>query len=609
MKNIITHFYLLIFLLLLSVKSMAQLPVLEKSYDISRKAKNGFLGGVEVDQAKGTFDMVYILRSSERKIKREIYTFDKDLNLINTVKDEEEIEKMRTRFKWFNFKGDTRVTHSLTASANLTQKLVFRKKEITWKYLWLNGAYNKSVKQLDKVKATSDNSESYVFRGGSYEVKSDSTVLVIAGRQDKKNDLVGSMLHYDILSCDNNVNIKTLGSIEFQYANAPIYSAPLEDDNAELDNDDNPRDWILVFAPQGGSGLDKVKDPQTTNYTYVRLNTKGEILEKFNFQSPTNAWRVLGAYEHEGSVFLYGSANNKDADSKYINQVYKTTLVPTTSADEKEKEESAAESTGFSAIKSGFAVLGGTADFGTTQSKIDLVLDELKYTNFQIGKISHGKFDFLSAPSIDDFEKLKEKPANQRKYVEFDGKSFVINGISFSSTGDIFVNGQDFKKVKNKRSYKGVYMFHFGSTGELKRNYGVFLDQSKTSGFFNNSPLTSDNIASRSFIQESSDGQNLYWMMRMAKSIHKESHTTYTDYINNSKTITTTWTPLYSMEYGSINIANKQLSDFNTLGESEKKKFYLYPNINSTRIGNFSLFFSETEKGDKILLSRVDLSK
>ena len=95
-------------------------------------------------------------------------------------------------------------------------------------------------------------------------------------------------------------------------------------------------------------------------------------------------------------------------------------------------------------------------------------------------------------------------------------------------------------------------------------------------------------------------------MMRMAKSTHKESHTTYGI---GSNVITTTWTPLYSIEYGSINIADNQLSDFKTLGESEKKKFYLYPNVNSTRIDNYSLFFSETERGDKILLSRVDLSK
>jgi hypothetical protein len=589
--------------MLWATTAVAQLPVLEKSYDISRKAKNGYLGGVEVDAAKETFDMVFVLRSStDKKVKREIYTYDKELNLVNTVKDEQELAVMKKKYKWFNFKGDSYQSHSLSASANLTGKLVFRKKEITWKYLWLTGGYNKSVKQLEKVKPTSDNSEQYIFRGGAYEVKSDSTVLVLAGQQEKKNDLAGSMMHYKILSCDNNVNIKTLGSIDFNYPKAPIYSAPLDDDNAELDNDDYPRDWIVIFAPQGGNGLGKVADPKTTDYTYVRMNTQGEVLEKFDFESPSNGWRVLGAYDHEGSVFLYGSATTKDVNSKYIDQVYKNQIMtPTTSADEEEKETSNA-----SGLKAGFAMLSGSADFGLTQSKIDAVLDELKYTNFQIGKVSNGKFDFMSSPAIDEFEKKRAKPSDQKKFVEFDGKSFVINGISFSKSGDLFVNGQDFKKIKNGRSYKGVYMFQFDATGNLKRNYGVFLDQSKTSGFFNNSPLTSDMIPSRSFIRESGDGKSLYWMMRMAKSTHKESNTTFGF---GSNTVTTTWTPLYNMEYGNINIADGELSEFKFLGESEKKKFYLFPNVTSTQLGNYNLFFSETEKGDKVLVSRVDLSK
>lgn len=317
---------------------------------------------------------------------------------------------------------------------------------------------------------------------------------------------------------------------------------------------------------------------------------------------PSNGWRVLGAYEHEGAVFLYGSSNTKDPDSKYINQLYKTGMVPTTSASESEQEESGSGSS----IAKGFSMLAGTADLGITQTKIDLILDEMKYGNFQIGKIKHGKFDFIANPAVDEFEQKKEKPIGQKKYVDFDGKSFVINGISFSSAGDIFVSGQDFKKKKQTRIYRGVYMFQFSPKGDLKKNYGVFLDQSKTAGFFNNSPLTSDMIPSRSYIQESGDRKSLYWMMRMAKSTHKESHTTFGI---GSNTTTTTWTPLYSMEYGSINIQDNSLSDFKTLGESEKKQFYLFPNVNSTMIGNYSLFFSETEKGDKVLLSRVDLSK
>ena len=150
-------YYLTVIIFFAIFELRAQLPVLEKSFDISRKSKNGYLGGVETNPAKQTLDMIYVLKSSnKRTVKREIYTFDKDLKLINTVKDEQDIDQMKKKYKWFNFKGDSYISHSLSASANLTGKLVFRKKEITWKYLWLTGNYNKNIKQLDKVKATTE---------------------------------------------------------------------------------------------------------------------------------------------------------------------------------------------------------------------------------------------------------------------------------------------------------------------------------------------------------------------------------------------------------------------------------------------------------------------
>ena len=40
--------------------------VLEKDYDISRKAKKGYLGGIE-GKDNGTFDMIYFLPSSKKK--------------------------------------------------------------------------------------------------------------------------------------------------------------------------------------------------------------------------------------------------------------------------------------------------------------------------------------------------------------------------------------------------------------------------------------------------------------------------------------------------------------------------------------------------------------
>jgi hypothetical protein len=459
-----------------------------------------------------------------------------------------------------------------------------------------------NIKQLEKVKPKSEDNLKYFFTS-AYEIERDSSVLVIAGKPEKKTH--NETMFFDIMSCDNEVNISIVDKIEFSYPQKIVFSAPLQDDNTNASNDDLPRDWIVVFAPSGLYNKDS--DPKPTNYTYVRISTKGKVVEKFNFDSPSNGWRVLGAYEKDHSVFMYGSAITKNPNKDYSNDVFKNLqMVATTSASASEKEE---ENNSGSGILGGISAISsiGSKDMGRTQDEVDTPLDELKYTNIQIGKISNGKFDFLSSPDIEEFEKKQAKPADQKKFITFDGKKFEINGINFTSMGDIFISGQDFTNSKKGRIYKGVYMFQFEANGNLKRNYGVKLDQSNKSSFFNKSPLTSDMYIAYNAIRESIDKKSLYWLIKDVKSIREESNTSFVSL--STVRVKTTWTPLYQYEYGNINIADGELSEFKGFGDAEKKEFYLFQNTGSYQMGQYLYFFSETMNGNKILLSRMDLSK
>ena len=600
MKITFTKGFMVIFLTILSWSNslFAQVPVLEKSYEISRKAKNGYLAQIETHPDKGTIDMIYILQSStKRKVKYEIYTYDKDLNLINTVIEEEFIEKVKSRWSWFNFKGDKYVTNTLSASTDMVGKLVFRKKQITASWVWLTGTYYRNIKQLEKVKPKTEDGLKYIYTS-AYEIERDSSILVIAGIPEKKTHK--ETTNFEILSCDNEVNISTVDKINFTNPQKIVFSAPLQDENESVENNDSPRDWIVVFAPIGI--YKKEADPKPTNYTYLRISTKGKILEKFNFDSPSNGWRILGAYEKNNAVFVYGSAITKNPTEDYSNDVFKNLpMVATTSESAAEKE---ASNNSGSGVLGGFSGISsfGSKDLGKTQDEIDVPLDELKYTNIQIGKVVNGKFEFISSPGIAEFEQKQAKPADQKKFIEFDGKKFVINGISITSSGDIFLNGQDFSNSKKGRIYKGVYMFQFDSNGSLKRNYGVKLDQSKKSGFFNNSPLTSDMYLAGNAIRESADKKSLYWLIKDVKTVRKDSYTGW-------NSVTTTWTPLFQYEYGNINIANGELSEFKGFGDSEKKEFYLFQNTGSYAMNQYLFFFSESMNGKNILLSRIDLSK
>jgi hypothetical protein len=108
-------------------------------------------------------------------------------------------------------------------------------------------------------------------------------------------------------------------------------------------------------------------------------------------------------------------------------------------------------------------------------------------------------------------------------------------------------------------------------------------------------------------IREASDKKSLYWLIKDVKSIREESNSSFISL--STVRVKTTWTPLYQYEYGNINIADGELSEFKGFGDSEKKEFYLFQNTGSYQMDHYLYFFSETINGNKILLSRMDLSK
>jgi len=566
--------------------SFGQVPIFEKEHNISRKAKKGYLGNVAADNEKMTFDMSFVLPSSASKIKVETYTFDKELNLINTQKEEEEIERVRAKYSWIKFRGETYSVNLLTASANLTNKLVFRKKEITYSWSWWQGAYTRNARMLEKVKPKSEETgEKYMFFGGSYENESTSNLLVLAAVQ-AKNSSAGYQMTYDVLSCDANVNINKVTSIKFDYPNMPVFSSPLiSSSNSTADEAaQNGSDWIVVFAPSEG----KKNDPSPRNYTYVRMNGKGEVVEKFNFNSPANGWRIAVAYDQEGSVTLAGAAIIDRPDKKLISKIFPMGTVAKTSADLEEKKLSQNTNNPFAAVAGANSVL--------TQEELDFQLDNLKYTNFEVGRVKDGKMSFMACPNLETFDKLKAKPIDQKKYVEFDGKRFDIFSGHMEKKGDFFITGQDFnldKMGKNKgtRLYRGVYVFHFSNTGDLIKDYGIEVDQKKARGFMSSGPQPGQ-LPTYTLLQQSADGNNEYVFMFYVKKFDE-------------------FTPLRSVEYGSIDLKKNELSEFKSLGEDNNRKFYLFRNNQPTQVqlGQYKIFLSETFSGDKINLSRFDLSK
>ena len=281
-------------------------------------------------------------------------------------------------------------------------------------------------------------------------------------------------------------------------------------------------------------------------------------------------------------------------------------------------EQKTAPATGFAAFKAIANIASGEA-FQVTQEQIDARLDEMKYSNVQIAALKDGKLQFISAPTISEINDNLITPTGQKKSVKFDGKKFITTGIYVTNNGDVFVCGQDYRMTSGikilgigsdaHRVYQGLFMLQFDANGVYKRNFGLKLDQKKYAGAFSDG-LTPNMFPAYSNIEESLDGKKIYWLISMCKAIDKDFDIDVSyGFMTKTTTSTTTMTPLMSIEYGTIDVASGETTDFKTLGEDENRKFYLMQDFNKVRLNPYLIYLSETTKGDKILLSRFDISQ
>ena len=600
--------------------------VLEKDYEISRKAKKGYLGGVEA-QPNGGFEMVYFLPSSRKKVKIETYTFDKDANLTNSLKDEWDVEKVKKKWKFFNFKGDEYTTTAASVSTNLTGKMMFKKREIKAKYNWLAGDYVKRIKLLDRQKLTSESGDEYLF-AGAYEVERDSTIYALAYPYAKG----ASMDPLDLIKVSNTGVSQKLKSIPTPSRMKPIFSKPLLDENSrDVSNDDFPRDWIVILAPTKMYGKSNAGTPN--QLTYLRISPEGQLKEQLNFTSPTAGFRILNAYQKGSEVILYGMGIKKEG--KYADEILGATVSPSSMDDD---EQAAAASTGgmLGGIGKMANMISGKDDMAPSQQSLDNALDEKKYNDFIIAKISNQNLSLIKATPMEELNRKAVAGADMKKALEFDGKKFITNNFQILRDGSMMLSVQDYKTEGKgiglpggkmlgalagvststsgdsySRIYKGMYLLHFSPDGNLVRNYTVQFDQKNKKGFFNNSPMTADNFPATGYLIESKDGKSVNWV-EIVKAIDVDTDvSTFSNFFSGTSTTTTTksYSPFYSIEYGKLDLATGKSSEFRTLGDLEKKKYYLYPKHNRLQIGDYTYFFSETPNGDRLLVSRMDVKQ
>jgi hypothetical protein len=185
---------------------------------------------------------------------------------------------------------------------------------------------------------------------------------------------------------------------------------------------------------------------------------------------------------------------------------------------------------------------------------------------------------------------VHQKPADQKKYLDFDGKAFKITDVKIYPDGSIDVLGQDLNSNnggRNKAAFGECYLFSFSPDGKLLANYGVDITQKgKRSGNTSHAVIN--------MLRPSQDNARKYWFMLKTK---KEINIEGGSY------------PARTVQYGAIDNNTKAMSEVRDLGEDEKKDYYLFNKGFYVALDHYMIYLSETSKGDKILLSRFDILK
>jgi len=549
-------------------KSFSQALAAENSIQISGKAKHGYLANVVTDDAKQRLSLMFA-KKANNKVKVEVYEFDYDLKPTNQYSDEVEFENARTKYKWFNYRGkDEEKITGVEAEADMMGKVVFKKKEISYKYNWYTGKYEKSVEVLDKMKPKDDDNKKFQFYA-SYSLDETGEALCLAGVKGSMKEFAKPLQEFKIMKVNSNLDLVKEETVSFQYAMKVVYTGPIRTGAIE-ENTDETGDWAIVFGAFTNQGYGKFKDPNPTNCLYVRVGRDGAIKDKIQFTTKAGSWKIDGFYEKDGAVYFYGPAKKlKDPEDAY----YSLTDNP-------------------QMMEKGFSC-------------------------FQVAGVKNSKFLFVNAPNLDEFEAKSAKPDNQKKNVLYEGKKINIGGLDITSPGELFINAQEYSydAAGSYRGYKyhDFLMLHFDQGGNLVKSYGI--DNPQKLGWKGAVDPHQDPkyYPTESVIFEGKDKSSVYWMQFFIGNIERRQ-AEYGAYKY------TWWTPRKQVRIGKIEAASGKVNNFNTFGDGSQggKKFYLMNEFPAVKIngGKQTVFIGEDtniwgmdSSGDYLWLGKFDPEK
>lgn len=195
----------------------------ENTHNISNKAEMGYLAEVETNDETKEISLYFVTKTKNKKIKVEKYLFDYDLQF----KDSEKLEydrpaDVKSRFSWFNFSNkEVEVVTGVTMEPDMFGKPVFKKKEITKSWSWLNGRYQTSIKTLDKLKPRGEDGKLCVRT--FFDNDAQGTVIAVVGEQANNREYIQPYMDMSVMVADGNLNVVSNEPLKFERHISPYF--------------------------------------------------------------------------------------------------------------------------------------------------------------------------------------------------------------------------------------------------------------------------------------------------------------------------------------------------------------------------------------------------
>ncbi len=420
-KNMLS---LALFLGIASLNVAQEISVNPKTHEISKRAKNsGAIIDMGFDESGQNFSISYFTKMKEdffgdpKQLQFEIYNFDKDFNFKDLETPVIDLEKARTKYKGFSFKGETYESEGLTVGG--FGQLVVKKKLTTYKWDWFSGGYYKTVKVLDKVKLKDENDNRMsAFNSFDFEVndKQYLSIMASSGSIDPSN--VGGFT-YTFMILDFDLNVTKRIKVEVPYAVQPVGSL--------IENENGTFDYLYILQP--------IKAYKGTNSAQsgmdcIMLHVDGQTLEikkNYKFQSPAVDWRIREFYLAGDDVYFAG---------------------PIT-----------AQTKGFYNIAAKY----------TTKT----------FPNLGIGKFSKTKAEYITVITAKDMIAKLQMPAGSKG--KFVPSSFIKYDYFEVINGDLFLSGQNYLMKNTNTGLTEVkqdaVLMRLNAKGEFVSYYGMPYDK------------------------------------------------------------------------------------------------------------------------------------